>query len=123
MINFDFSYQIADDAPPVSHTTPAGRHPCCASAQRCVVTPDNVHGHILVRGVLQVKHDAPWDGTSTSPEDGYLTGMRSLTRVAKALAAELEGGGGSGAAAAAPAPPPAEAGGRPKMPPRMLQRG
>jgi hypothetical protein len=69
--------------------------------------------------VTQVRHDVPWDGTSTSPEDGYITGMRSLTRVLKALARELEGGEGTDVAEA-PAPAPAEPS-RPK--PRMLQRG
>lgn len=34
-------------------------------------------------------HDAPWDGEATCLEDGYLTGVRSLARLIKELATEL----------------------------------
>ena len=36
-----------------------------------------------------VTHTAPWDGSASSHEDGYITGVRSLVRLMKQLGGEL----------------------------------
>lgn len=39
----------------------------------------------LPEGERGLAHDAPWDGTATCHEDGYLIGVRSLVRVFTSL--------------------------------------
>ena len=39
-----------------------------------------------------IDHAAPWDGQAGSHEDGYMTGVQSLERIMRRVAAELGGG-------------------------------